>query len=116
MRGVGKKKRFRQKGESEFFQIALVGGGGGGGGVLTLNIFDLMVNIIDFSKIKFITVSRSFSTLFISVIVTVLSKLVDKIAYNKESCRPFNLSYICLYSNNDQLVLIRFQCSTFYRF
>ena len=80
-----------------------------------MNIFDLMVNIINFSKIKFITISISFSTLFISVIVTVPSKLVDKIPYKKESCRPFNLSFICLYSNNDQLVLIRFQCSTFYR-
>ena len=80
-----------------------------------MNIFDLMVNIINFSKIKFITISISFSTLFISVIVTVPSKLVAKIPYKKESCRPFNLSLICLYSNNDQLVLIRFQCSTFYR-
>ena len=75
--------------------------------VLTLNIFDLMV--------QFITISIRFSTLFVSVIVRIPSKLMDKIVLNKESYRPFNLLLICLYSNNDHLVLIRFHCSAFYR-
>ena len=87
--------------------------GGGRGHLLTLNIFDLMVNIISFWKINFVTISISFSTLFISVIVRVLSNLVDQRVL-KESCRPFNLWIICIYSNNDQLVLIRFQFSTFH--